>query len=273
MYAQSVINRRLARAAERLGFDPELHSIADCRSAVDILDRLVDTAGGLTRLLRPDEIKWVRNERAVCQCDFRYWVTHYAYIRDWTDRPVLFKPNIAQEIKLDIWAMLEGAGHAVSEMDLKARQLGVTTLTELAVAHRVQFYPYVNAVVGSADPEKSLGIELRELILGGVFRTGNLPEPHLIERHLPAVPEMLEKIFIGPDILLGPFGVSVGETGWLPFPGNGTRVDPSFSRIEVTADEPRQENRIEPRTPMLPVLLRILPSSMPPRMSSPSIRL
>ena len=39
---------------------------------------------------------------------------------------------------------------------LKARQLGVTTLTELAVAHRVQFHPRVNAVVASADPKKSV---------------------------------------------------------------------------------------------------------------------
>ncbi len=156
MYAQSVINRRLERAAKKLGFEPEHHSISACRSAVEALNTLVDTEGGLKRPLRPDEIKWVRNERAVSQCDFRYWITRYCYIKDWTDRPVLFTPNIAQEIKLDIWAMLEGSGRSVTEMDEKARQLGVTTLTELAVAHRVQHYPFVNAVVGSADPEKSL---------------------------------------------------------------------------------------------------------------------
>ena len=156
MYDRSVVSQRLERASKRLGFDLEPHALPTCRSAVDNLNKLVDDQGNIRRPLKPDEIKWIRNERAVCQCDFLYWITRYAYIKDWTDRPVLFKPNIAQEIKLDIWAMLEREGRAISEMDEKARQLGVTTLTELAVAHRVQFYPYVNAVVGSADPDKSL---------------------------------------------------------------------------------------------------------------------
>ena len=44
--------------------------------------------------------------------------------------------------------------HAILMLQLKARRLGVSTLTELAVAHRVQFYSNVNAVVASSDPDK-----------------------------------------------------------------------------------------------------------------------
>ena len=56
---------------------------------------------------------------------------------------------------MKMWADTEELDRAICMIQLKARQLGVSTLCELAVAHRAQFHPNVNGVISSADPEKS----------------------------------------------------------------------------------------------------------------------
>lgn len=90
----------------------------------------------------------------------------YPKILDWQDRPINFRPNIAQRITLDIWAECERNRVAISEQALKARQLGKSTITELAVAHRVQFWPHTHAVVASSDPDKSeLMVKMLEFAL------------------------------------------------------------------------------------------------------------
>ena len=156
MYSTYISDKRIKKAQAAVDFPLERHSIEQCLKNKKDLDTLMDgETGRLARPLRPDEVRWVRNERIVSQCDFRYWSERYAWIKNWVDQPMLFSPNVAQKIKLDIWGELEASGKAISEMDLKGRQLGVTSITELAVGHRVQFYSHVNAVIASADPDKS----------------------------------------------------------------------------------------------------------------------
>ncbi len=75
---------------------------------------------------------------------------------DWRKRPVRFVPNVAQRIILDLWADDEVAGNAIWMQQLKARRLGVSTVSELNVCHRYQFQPYANCVVASADPDKTI---------------------------------------------------------------------------------------------------------------------
>jgi hypothetical protein len=56
---------------------------------------------------------------------------------------------------VSIWGEMELAQNAILLLQLKARRLGVSTMWEIATAHRVQFYSNINAVVASSDPEKS----------------------------------------------------------------------------------------------------------------------
>lgn len=156
MYSRKIIEQRLELLEPKLGFRPEYHSIEKVIRANDHLASLVDKeTGSNKRKFKSDEIRWIKNERAICQIDFRYWVTRYAQIKDVENKLIRFRPNIAQEIFLDIIGEFEEEGRAIALQILKARQLGVTTLTELIVAHRVQFVPQVNAVVASSDPDKS----------------------------------------------------------------------------------------------------------------------
>ena len=136
------------------------HSVAACRKAVAHLNSLL-TDGELDKTKRPhgllpDEKDFIRNEIALCRIDFVYWCARYCFIKDrTTDVLVLFTPYVAQKILLDIWAQLEEKNLAVACITLKARQHGASTLTEMAVAHRVVFKHNVNAIIGSSDPKKS----------------------------------------------------------------------------------------------------------------------
>lgn len=104
------------------------------------------------------ELNFIDNETYLCQNDFLYYATHYAFVKDAEDdtSPIsLFDPWISQRIVLDVWAEAEELFHAIMMLYLKARQLGISTINELAIAHRIQFFSYVNAFVASSDPTKT----------------------------------------------------------------------------------------------------------------------
>jgi len=102
-----------------------------------------------------DERRFARNEKIMCQLDYLYWATRYAMIRSRDGAMILYSPNVAQRIVHTIRAESELMQVAIAFIQLKARQLGVSTDTELAVLHRAQFYAHTNAVVASSDPDKS----------------------------------------------------------------------------------------------------------------------
>lgn len=156
MYSRSIIKRRLMSAQKKLGWLPMEHSIKEVEESNDRLSRAYSQEDG--KQLRPlsdGERHWILNERAMCQCDFRYWLTRYAMIRSFDARIIRCNPNVAQSIMIDVWAEQEEKRAAIMVQQLKARQLGMSTLTELAICHRVQFWPNVSAVVASSDPKKS----------------------------------------------------------------------------------------------------------------------
>lgn len=153
---QQLRSLKVLKTSERFEFT--YHSSDYIKEVISHLDLLVDPNTGTT-LIRPlssEEIHFIRNERAICQCDFRYYATRYAYIQHWEGGHLaLFKPNKAQEIALSQWAELEELARAIFIQVLKARQLGMSTLIEIAIAHRVQCFPYRIAVVGSSNPKQS----------------------------------------------------------------------------------------------------------------------
>lgn len=81
--------------------------------------------------------------------------TRYGFIIDWQSQLVRFNPNIAQLMALDVFAELESMDVAILIQALKARQLGVTTISELIILWKTVFFPRTNALVASSDPDKS----------------------------------------------------------------------------------------------------------------------
>ncbi len=107
------------------------------------------------RSLNIDEIRWIRNERAICRADFLYWATRYAYIKDTTGELIHFSPNLPQKLILGVMAEMEDEQIAIILQIHKARQEGVTTLAELIMLWRTIFTPGANTLVSSSRPDKT----------------------------------------------------------------------------------------------------------------------
>jgi hypothetical protein len=159
LFSRRIIEQNQAALEAAIGFKLVRYSIGTCQDWRRKLEILHDETGVLRPELRPagllpEEARFITNEQLLCTIDFLYWAERYAYIVDAFGEKVRFKPNIAQKIYLDICAEMEEREIAIMIQALKARQLGITTISELIIAHRATFHP-ITAVVASSDPEKS----------------------------------------------------------------------------------------------------------------------
>lgn len=162
MYHPDITQRDIDLASKELGWPLKRHTVDEIDDAIEHFDALMERDGNgkplrLRRSLLPGEQKFIRNERKLCALDFRsYWLPNYAWIIDLYKQATRCVPNVAQNIILDLWAEDESRGHAIWMQQLKARRLGVSTLSELNVCHRFQFHEYSSCLVASADPGKSI---------------------------------------------------------------------------------------------------------------------
>jgi hypothetical protein len=156
MYHPQITAAAVEEASRGQGWPLVYHSEREISAAITHFEDLVhEETGDLLRALDPKEQRFIQNERRLCSLDARYYYHQYAHIVAWDKSSVHFIPNVAQQMVLEVWADLESKALAISMQQLKARQLGVSTMTEIEVGRRVQFHPRVNAVVASADPQKS----------------------------------------------------------------------------------------------------------------------
>lgn len=160
MYSPIVIERRRQAVQKHLGWLPERSSpdkIAYLKKTIETITKYDEKGNPLGFTETPPDwlLRMRDNEILMCKLDFLYWAQNYAYIRNSSEEIILFPPNRAQKIMLSVWADLEEKGFAIYIINLKARQLGMSSLIELAIAHRIQFYDTVKAVVASSDPRKS----------------------------------------------------------------------------------------------------------------------
>jgi hypothetical protein len=155
------VQNSIDKREKKYQFNLTAYSVEQSRYMVDLLQSRISLDGKVKTItdLTQAEQNFISNERILCMNDFMYWVTHYAHIKstltEGTDKVILFYPNIPQQIIIKVWAQAEEQHHAIMMLYDKARQLGVSTINELAIAHRVQFYPRTNALVASSDPDKT----------------------------------------------------------------------------------------------------------------------
>jgi hypothetical protein len=165
MYSKTVTASQLALASQALGMKLKRHSIAEVTFYNDHFRRLTEfndkgIAQGWLKSERPngllsDELRYITNERTVCKLDFMYFGTRYAHIKNLDKEIVRWAPNVAQLVLLSIWGSAEEKHWAIMLLELKARQLGVTTANMIAIAHRVLFHSATDAIMASSDPAKS----------------------------------------------------------------------------------------------------------------------
>lgn len=161
MYADSIVQARLDTASREFSISPEYHSSAEVDAFEDYLQKqhkyTFDDAGrpNGTQSLTEFDRAWMLNEQILVQCDAAYFLTRYAFVKDEKGVVRRFSFRVAQRLLFDIICELESSGASIEIMILKARQLGMSTLTELLVAHRIIFSYGATAVIGSADQSKT----------------------------------------------------------------------------------------------------------------------
>ncbi len=156
MYS-SVATTRAQEALEAKGFQRlTRHSVATCRTNATALAPLWDNeAQALTRALTEDEQTFVVNEQLLTQIDFRYWAERYCLVNKGGRTLSPLAPLwVSQEIVLRQLALTEDRQLAGFEdgnfiLTNKARQLGVSTLSQALLCHRYTSQPYVKCLTAS----------------------------------------------------------------------------------------------------------------------------
>jgi len=170
MYAPSVIAAREALAVANF---PQYaqgvpsYSVEDSAAFTAGLMTAVDETGAIRRVFSTDEQIFIAATRLRIAFDFPYFAERFVWIDEEGHglRP-LYPLWESQKFVLDALGRLEAARYFDGYPDglflnvLKARQLGVSTLAEALVAHRLLTRPHIRALAG-ADVEDQAGYLFR----------------------------------------------------------------------------------------------------------------
>lgn len=176
MYAEAKVRERISLAEDELKLHLEYHSVDEVlrfeKYLHDSQMYVIDEQGRPSSLQNLSDFarRWMLNEQALCLCDAAYFLTRYSVIKDEKNIIHHFGFRVAQRILFEIIASLELEDAAIEILILKARQLGMSTLVELLMVHRIALGYGINAVIGSAD-------ESMTWKMGDMFRLAydNLP--------------------------------------------------------------------------------------------------
>jgi hypothetical protein len=110
----------------------------------------------------PWELAWIKNELMMCACSFPYWFYRYFFLKDKENR--IRRPDvlIAQKIYMDILAEKDELNLPMLFIILKARQLGMSSITEAVILWIALFRRGSHTLISSAEESKS--IQMSEMI-------------------------------------------------------------------------------------------------------------
>jgi len=168
VFSPRVTQHRLNKLADsiRQNIDPAFeftdYSVDEVAERCTALDEIWDPASrSMTRPFTVEEEAWVRHETNRCKADFRYWATRYAMLKDKNMSLVRFRPTAVQELLLkriedaEFAAVTGKSGDGIIFAVMKARQLGISTISEIIIAHRTFFYGNTTALIAADVDERS----------------------------------------------------------------------------------------------------------------------
>lgn len=176
MYSPTRVQKNLVRASKLIQQERGLprgwrlrrsspEEIQEMREYLDALVRPVKGKKKLIRDLSPEEELWILNELTLCKLDFSYFCANYVRIVDENSKVVPFNLRLPQRIIFEEMGKAEDEGTAIMFIYLKARQLGITTFFQAALAHRTFLYRNITAITGSsAEPKSRKMVEKLEFI-------------------------------------------------------------------------------------------------------------
>ena len=169
-YSTRIVNLTVADFARRNGWEPRFHDVAECDYMQEEIQKYADVSKSKTgarsyffwkddkspSVATVNKIKrWVANERFLCSASAEYFVTRYAYIRAANTQIIHFDFRNAQRIFFAFLAECDDLQIAIQLFILKARQLGVSTVTALFFLHRILYVANTYAVMASVQVPQS----------------------------------------------------------------------------------------------------------------------
>lgn len=171
MYHQKLVLKRLTNLADtiRRDLDPRFDfkdlSVDVRQTMIEELDKIWNSIDlTLARPLSEGETDFIRHEINRCKGDFIYWLNNYCFIKSKDAVLVKVRPTHVQELFLkrvaeEEWrAIVEKSGDGIMFAVLKARQLGISTISECIIAHRIIFYGNLAALIASDVDEHSINL-------------------------------------------------------------------------------------------------------------------
>lgn len=167
MYSPAVVARAEAAINRQLGPGLDFkklvrHSHEECWALREQLSDVIDEKGNQRRPLTAYESAFIQSEKLLHRIDFRYAAERYYIIAKETQEAApLFPLWASQELFLQRLAALEDARLATGHPDgilvncLKARQLGISTLSQALLAHRATTQRSLRCLVAADVREQS----------------------------------------------------------------------------------------------------------------------
>lgn len=174
MFDARVIAWREKIACETAGLSTLQRSSPDrCWALRDALADAYDPKKGVLRPLTAEEQTFIFHERLLAPIDFQYWAERYAFVtKETADTEPLTPLWASQHLFLRHVAALEFSRWSTSYPDgllfnvLKARQLGISTITEVILAHRVSTQPGTRGLVaGDVEDQSKYMFSMAELVI------------------------------------------------------------------------------------------------------------
>jgi hypothetical protein len=175
MYHEKVVQWRIEALEKALNIRIRQRSVAEVDDFRLRLEQLLDDKGNLTRKLMQEELDFIRDERFLSKCSFRYWADRYATfqkdgsegggvgrVKFWHSQEAALR--IISQIDLNNWeAKIRGESvDGICVVMHKARQLGATALSRTLGVHKHTNYQHIRGMAASIDDDKIMELYDRD---------------------------------------------------------------------------------------------------------------
>ncbi len=159
MYSPLVTNKLAATIEGSMPIRLREYSIPEIDEWTERMQLLHEPVGKqgwkLKRPLTEEEDLFKLNEQLMCKINFPYWATRYAYIRHEKGGDVRIKFRESQELMLSHIGDMQEKGLPILIINLKARQIYSSTLSELILTHKVTTTGGITSILAADEPSQS----------------------------------------------------------------------------------------------------------------------
>jgi hypothetical protein len=186
MYSRKSTNQQLTEVQRTLNYQLQYYPIDIIQQFKAEMDNLINldlynetkakgkahvkiefkSQAALETFKSPEVQQIIQNELIISQWDCWYWMERYYQISDITNRFILYKPIVPQQVWSNIFGRLEEAKRALILLCLKARQTSMTTFAQGVVQHRISFLPNIKALISSKQDKDTF--KMSRMLLGSL---------------------------------------------------------------------------------------------------------